>query len=823
MARLGRSYPVKVRRLAIPVLAAASTNATATPTAALIGLAAGTPTAKGGASVTALVATITVTANTPTPKGSGRPTATVASIGSAAGSVTVQARATTSVTGAAVGMAAGSPTVKVSRVATPTVASIGMAAGLPTIKVSQTATAAVASIGMAAGSPTVKVSRVATPTVAAITLAAGSVNARVAVVPVRPTVALTEAAPAIRSGARATPTVASIGMAAGTPVIKISRVATPTAAAVGLSGGVPTLHSGSVATPTAAAMSVAALSAAVRVSARPAGSSIGMAAQQSFASSSARAVAQQPPVVVDAENPTVYTGSFTVVHPTAALVGLAAGTPTVRGTAHAVAQASDVDVVSGTPVVRTAVIVTPAQASLGFVAGTPSAHTSVVVSTTQALAGVVAGTSQVAAGSVVVPTASGVEVVAGLPDVATTGGIVPEQPSVEVLAQNPSVTVQGNATVFLDSLWVDVHTDDATVIIGTSANPVPEEIPFSITAENPTVLSEAAPVVATPQAAVIGIDLGTAVLSVGTFAPARVATVTVHSSAPDVEVPGSTVPSPLTALARLSPSLVEVVEQRTTRLHGSVRIEWVPITPARHLRVRFDLNFTRRGKDQPAFAVAAGVPDRTGVMFADSSARQFLRAGVRVRTVSGPVQGTFEIRNIPDSAMGFSRAHHLETEVVEVSQQAGRTGSHVAAGLAHRPSHMRHLYATRVAVYDSVRQSGSGTSPNSVWTKSSALLDPALGVPGEMLCRLDLNFLRPGRDQLPMPVAGRATDRVGVLFCDMSPHLKAGQRIECIGGDVYGTFELRIVPDLSPDMNWVRHIEVQVTEVAQSLAGMVEY
>lgn len=276
---------------------------------------------------------------------------------------------------------------------------------------------------------------------------------------------------------------------------------------------------------------------------------------------------------------------------------------------------------------------------------------------------------------------------------------------------------------------------------------------------------------------------------------------------------------PATTLARLSPSWVEVLEQKATRVNGSVSLSWDPVSPPIRLQVRFDLNFTRKGKDQQPFMTAPGTPERMGLLFADNNARPYLRAGVRVRAIAGPVQGIFDIRQIPDNALGFGRAHHLEVEVHEVAQRRG--GSHVAPQLVYGPSRMRHLYASRVELYELIRELGTGTSPTGTWTKVADVVDPLLGVPGELLCRLDLGFIRPGRDTPAQPVAGRALDRVGVLFCDLSPYLRAGMRVHCIQGDVYGTFEIRVVPDLSPDMNAVRHIEVQVIEVAQSLTGMV--
>lgn len=132
---------------------------------------------------------------------------------------------------------------------------------------------------------------------------------------------------------------------------------------------------------------------------------------------------------------------------------------------------------------------------------------------------------------------------------------------------------------------------------------------------------------------------------------------------------------------------------------------------------------------------------------------------------------------------------------------------------------MRHLYNSRAEV---LRLSGVMTNgtPVLTWTKVTVTVDTRLAVPGELLCRLDLNFMRQGKDQ-PMPaVAGRAPDRIGVLFCDATDEIRAGDRIHCLTGPVKGTFEIRTIPDEAIDYTSAHHIEVQVVEVSQSLAGV---
>ena len=135
-------------------------------------------------------------------------------------------------------------------------------------------------------------------------------------------------------------------------------------------------------------------------------------------------------------------------------------------------------------------------------------------------------------------------------------------------------------------------------------------------------------------------------------------------------------------------------------------------------------------------------------------------------------------------------------------------------------SAIRHLYPTLAEV---LRLSGTlvhGT-PTLTWAVITDMVDPAHGVPGQLKCRIDLGYLRIGRDA-PMPVvAGRAPDRMGVMFLDATGAIKAGDRIHCIAGPIAGTFEIRPLPDPAVDMSAVHHLEVQVIEVAQAVHGMV--
>jgi hypothetical protein len=120
-----------------------------------------------------------------------------------------------------------------------------------------------------------------------------------------------------------------------------------------------------------------------------------------------------------------------------------------------------------------------------------------------------------------------------------------------------------------------------------------------------------------------------------------------------------------------------------------------------------------------------------------------------------------------------------------------------------------------------VLTAGGGMSVT--WSAVTDILDPYQAGPGLMACRLDLQFTRPGKDA-PMPlVAGRAPDRVGVLFYDMPadvnglPLLKAGDRLQMVSGPIAGTFELRQTPEPAQGYAGIHHAENQIVEVSQAL------
>lgn len=140
------------------------------------------------------------------------------------------------------------------------------------------------------------------------------------------------------------------------------------------------------------------------------------------------------------------------------------------------------------------------------------------------------------------------------------------------------------------------------------------------------------------------------------------------------------------------------------------------------------------------------------------------------------------------------------------------------------PSPLRGLFSSKVQV---LRLSPSLTSSGGMsvsWSPLTVILDRTLDQAGYMWCRLDLGFIRPGKDQPAPLVAGRAPDRVGVCYYDPVvdasgvPVVRANDRLLCVQGPVAGEFEIRVVPDVALDYANAHHVEVQVIEVAKQVA-----
>lgn len=114
--------------------------------------------------------------------------------------------------------------------------------------------------------------------------------------------------------------------------------------------------------------------------------------------------------------------------------------------------------------------------------------------------------------------------------------------------------------------------------------------------------------------------------------------------------------------------------------------------------------------------------------------------------------------------------------------------------------------------------------PEMEWIQATVPGDPiASAMLARLDCRLDMNFLRKGKDLPPAPEAGKAPDRVGVMFTYPYAPIQAGDRIIAIPNNegkipVAGSFEIRAMPDEAIDFSDQHHIEVQVIETNQTLS-----
>lgn len=105
--------------------------------------------------------------------------------------------------------------------------------------------------------------------------------------------------------------------------------------------------------------------------------------------------------------------------------------------------------------------------------------------------------------------------------------------------------------------------------------------------------------------------------------------------------------------------------------------------------------------------------------------------------------------------------------------------------------------------------------------KDEQMFDPYLNKVGYMMCRIDLQYVRPGKDDLPMATTGRAPDRTGVMFCDYTPYLKGQHIIQCVHGPIKGTFEIRFIPEEVQGYSEIHHMECGIVEIAKSLRRTV--
>lgn len=137
----------------------------------------------------------------------------------------------------------------------------------------------------------------------------------------------------------------------------------------------------------------------------------------------------------------------------------------------------------------------------------------------------------------------------------------------------------------------------------------------------------------------------------------------------------------------------------------------------------------------------------------------------------------------------------------------------------------RHLYGSRVAVFRLGGGDWKDGAPTYGYEKVSQVVDYILGVPGEMMCRIDLQWVRMGKMQ-PMPTeAGNPPSRIGTLFFDNylisdADYVRAGDYIQTISGPIKGIFEIRATPDVALFINKVDHLECEIVEVAKQTANL---
>lgn len=133
---------------------------------------------------------------------------------------------------------------------------------------------------------------------------------------------------------------------------------------------------------------------------------------------------------------------------------------------------------------------------------------------------------------------------------------------------------------------------------------------------------------------------------------------------------------------------------------------------------------------------------------------------------------------------------------------------------------MRHLYNSRCKAEVMQKANVDGVAESS-WAPAGDT-EEEKKILAYIKCRIDLNFVRPGKDIPQAPVAGQAPDRMGLLLCDPDIPLKAGMRLVTVPNDygkmpVTGTFEMRAIPDGAIGFSDTHHLEVQVIESQQNL------
>jgi hypothetical protein len=127
-----------------------------------------------------------------------------------------------------------------------------------------------------------------------------------------------------------------------------------------------------------------------------------------------------------------------------------------------------------------------------------------------------------------------------------------------------------------------------------------------------------------------------------------------------------------------------------------------------------------------------------------------------------------------------------------------------------------HLYASVVKVQRLQLLVEDGQTAIHDWVDQAA---PLNYIP----CRLDLSFVRLGKDAVPAYESAVVPSRFGILFCAPNVALQGGDRIVTVSGPVTGTFDIKAIPDMPQDYSTAHHIEVQIVETNQTLSGVTTF
>ncbi len=136
-------------------------------------------------------------------------------------------------------------------------------------------------------------------------------------------------------------------------------------------------------------------------------------------------------------------------------------------------------------------------------------------------------------------------------------------------------------------------------------------------------------------------------------------------------------------------------------------------------------------------------------------------------------------------------------------------------------SALRGTYKSRVAVLRLTRGATSSGAATRNYVKLATVVDPVWNVAGELKCRIDLLFIRPGAAAPPAIQAGQAPPRTGTTFYDFFPYapdqIRAGDYLQTLAGPVTGIFEVRVIPEPALNLYTANHMEIQIVEVAINL------